>query len=152
MQAQTEALAKEVQANQDIHRQLVDLQHTSEETIRSLEREVTNLRAKLSRVEDEAGWKQDLLLKEKNVLQERLQSAEIRNEDLAASVQESTKPLLRQMESLQLQHNMALKTWESVEINLSERIQQCENEKSELSAKLRMMGETVKDLVYLGII
>ncbi len=51
-------------------------------------------------------------------LSERLQKSESRHEDLLALGQEASKPLLRQIESIQSQYNSSLKDWEALEKNM----------------------------------
>ena len=51
----------------------------------------------------------------KQTLQQRLRTAEARNDDLMSVAQDSTKPYLRQIELLQTQHGNAVKNWEGIE-------------------------------------
>jgi molecular chaperone GrpE (heat shock protein) len=53
--------------------------------------------------------------KEVAMLQNRLQAAEARQEELAFLGNEANKPLLRQIEALQNQYNSSLKDWENLE-------------------------------------
>jgi hypothetical protein len=49
------------------------------------------------------------------MLQNRLQAAEARQEELAFMGHEANKPLLRQIEALQNQYNLSLRDWENLE-------------------------------------
>lgn len=55
-------------------------------------------------------------------LQQRINEAEGRTEELSNAVSAATRPLLRQMESLQATHSNQRSSWESLELNLSKRL------------------------------
>lgn len=59
---------------------------------------------------------------EKNVLLKRLEEAEARNEELSQSVLEVSKPLVRQLESLQATHSLKIATFEKLEEDLTVKI------------------------------
>lgn len=63
-QAQSEALEKEINANQTLHAQLEQLRREKEKGDAEARKEVADLRAALARSEEEAGWKEDNLRKE----------------------------------------------------------------------------------------
>ncbi|KAJ3221599.1 hypothetical protein HK099_003359 [Clydaea vesicula] len=144
--AKREALDKEAESSTEIHKRLEDFQKNSENIISSLRREIIEVRSKLTRVEDESGWKEDMLRKELSSLQWKLQSSESRNEDMASSANDSTKPLLRQLESLQNQHNLAQKNWEAVEYRLSKKFAESETEKNETFSKYKLLKEKFNEL------
>lgn len=48
-------------------------------------------------------------------LQRRIQEADERSQELEASIEDSTKPLVRQLDLLQKQHSNSLKDWEYIE-------------------------------------
>ena len=74
-----------------------------QETEAALRKELLELRSVLARSDDQAAWRQDQLSQEVRSLQERLQHAEARTTELAAATEEATRPLLRQIDSLQAQ-------------------------------------------------
>lgn len=59
---------------------------------------------------------------ENTVLMKRLEEAEARNEELSQSVLEISKPLVRQLESLQATHNLKTAAFEKVEEELTAKI------------------------------
>jgi len=65
--ATSEALEKEVKANEELHKKLELIQKQADSTEATLKREIVELQATLARVTDEAGWKEDTLRKEVNV-------------------------------------------------------------------------------------
>lgn len=76
------------------------------------------MRFKLRQADQEYLKKEQNLRGENNDLLRRLEEAERRNEELAHSVMEATKPLVRQLESLQATHNMKLAAFEKAEQSL----------------------------------
>lgn len=67
----------------------------------SLNKAMMELRAHLTQVVDNAGWREDQLRKEADELRKRAERLEERNDELAAALPNATKPLLRQVEALQ---------------------------------------------------
>ncbi|KAJ3410036.1 TATA element modulatory factor 1 [Chytriomyces hyalinus] len=114
--AHAEALEKEISANEALHKQLLEHQKNHSSIESALQKEVFDLRSLLARVEDEANWKEDNMRKEVMSLQNRLQATEARHEDLFAEARAADRPLVRQIESLQVQHATARKDWEQIEI------------------------------------
>ncbi|KAI8806168.1 TATA element modulatory factor 1 TATA binding-domain-containing protein [Cladochytrium replicatum] len=144
--AQTEALEREIKANEQLHQQLDEVRSEAEATTAALKKELQELRMALARVEDETGWKEDVARKEITGLQNRLQAAEARNEELSSITQNSTKPLLRQIEMLQQQHAIAQKQWEHVEESMTIRLREMEVFRSTAAEKERAWSERLTDL------
>uniref|UniRef100_A0A7N5JPK0 TATA element modulatory factor 1 n=1 Tax=Ailuropoda melanoleuca TaxID=9646 RepID=A0A7N5JPK0_AILME len=90
-----------------------DLQHL---------KQVGDLRLALQRAEQAAARKEDYLRHEISELQQRLQEAENRNQELSQSVSSTTRPLLRQIENLQATLGSQTSSWEKLEKNLSDRL------------------------------
>lgn len=67
----------------------------------ALNKTITELRAHLSQIVDNAGWREDQLRKENDELRMRAEQLEMRNEELAAALPNATRPLIRQVEALQ---------------------------------------------------
>uniref|UniRef100_A0A803SZV4 TATA element modulatory factor 1 n=1 Tax=Anolis carolinensis TaxID=28377 RepID=A0A803SZV4_ANOCA len=81
-----------------------------------------NLRLALQRAEQQTARKEDYLRQEISELQQRLQEAESRNQELSQSVTSATRPLLRQIENLQATLGAQTLAWEKLEKNLSDRL------------------------------
>ncbi|KAJ3083198.1 hypothetical protein HK102_001191, partial [Quaeritorhiza haematococci] len=128
--AHAEALSKEVQANEELHKSLATLKHEFETAETAYKKEIMELRTALTHAEDAAGWTEDNLRNEISALQARLQAAEERNQDLSSMSQENTGPLLRQIEELQTHHATALKSWENIEQSLTIRLHAAEEERT----------------------
>uniref|UniRef100_A0A5F9CQ32 TATA element modulatory factor 1 n=1 Tax=Oryctolagus cuniculus TaxID=9986 RepID=A0A5F9CQ32_RABIT len=85
-------------------------------------KQVGDLRLALQRAEQAAARKEDYLRHEISELQQRLQEAENRNQELSQSVSSTTRPLLRQIENLQATLGSQTSSWEKLEKNLSDRL------------------------------
>ncbi len=90
----------------------------------SLLSQLDEARAALGAEERAATRREDSLRQERDNLMARLAQSEDRHEELSASVSAATRPLLRQIESLQAGLNEAQAAGERVERSLSERLQQ----------------------------
>ncbi|KTF85374.1 hypothetical protein cypCar_00022370 [Cyprinus carpio] len=84
--------------------------------------EVADLRLALQRAEQQQAKKEDYLREEISELQQRLQEAETRNQELSQSVTSATRPLLRQIENLQATLGAQTASWEKLEKNISDRL------------------------------
>ncbi|XP_044760482.1 TATA element modulatory factor-like [Coccinella septempunctata] len=80
------------------------------------------LRMKLHECESEYLEKEKKFRAENNELLKRLENAESRNEELSQSVLEVSKPLVRQLESLQTSHNLKVSQFEKIEMELTSKI------------------------------
>lgn len=69
--------------------------------------------------------KEQKLRQENNELLTRLEEVEARNEELSQSILEMSKPLIRQLDSLQATHSMKIAAFEKMEEELSLKISQC---------------------------
>jgi DNA repair exonuclease SbcCD ATPase subunit len=80
-------------------------------------------------------------------LKARLEIAESRNEEIAASVPETTRPLLRQIEALQSSNSERLRVWEELEKSLTSRLREAEDRAQEYIERerqaLAQLNETV---------
>nr|KAF6476603.1 TATA element modulatory factor 1 [Rousettus aegyptiacus] len=85
-------------------------------------KQVQDLRLALQRAEQAAARKEDYLRHEISELQQRLQEAENRNQELSQSVSSTTRPLLRQIENLQATLGSQTSSWEKLEKTLSDRL------------------------------
>uniref|UniRef100_A0A8C5YZU8 TATA element modulatory factor 1 n=1 Tax=Marmota marmota marmota TaxID=9994 RepID=A0A8C5YZU8_MARMA len=130
-----EKLSKQQLHNSNIIKKLRSKDKDNENTIaklnkkvRDLEEElqhlkqVGDLRLALQRAEQAAARKEDCLRHEISELQQRLQEAENRNQELSQSVSSTTRPLLRQIENLQATLGSQTSSWEKLEKSLSERL------------------------------
>eukprot|EP00158_Paraphelidium_tribonemae_P005855 Partr_v1_DN27560_c0_g1_i2_m30185 putative TATA element modulatory factor 1 len=145
-EAESNAAEKEANANFLLKKELEDMKAEFMTSEQSLRREVFQLKSSTTRLEDELQWKEDEHRKEIASFQKKLQAAELRNEDLSQSVQEATRPLLRQIESLQT-HSLAIQeTFKTLERNLALQLDQVTRDRDELSNASRDMTVKLADM------
>ncbi len=123
-EAQELALSKEMAAKQALQEQLREVQEQSRREQQALYRQVDDLRAAQTNEERLSARSEEQLLRERDDLLARIEQSEKRNEDLSESVSAATKPLLRQIASLQASLNEAQASGERVERSLNDRLQQ----------------------------
>jgi TATA element modulatory factor len=103
----------------------------------SLKWELQNVRADIMRLEQQHGLREDMLRKEITNLQQQLREAEIRNNELTQSISNCTKPLLRQIENIQVSHQSQVNLLENAEKNLMEKLSKFLNDFYLLIEKLK---------------
>ncbi|NWU60375.1 TMF1 factor, partial [Pterocles burchelli] len=122
-EAQEAALSREMKAKEELGLALEKAQDEARQQQEALAIQVvTDLRLALQRAEQQASRKEDYLRQEIGELQQRLQEAESRNQELSQSVTSATRPLLRQIENLQATLGAQTSAWEKLEKNLSDRL------------------------------
>ncbi|KAI8822634.1 TATA element modulatory factor 1 TATA binding-domain-containing protein [Fimicolochytrium jonesii] len=127
--AQSDALEAQARETANLKAELALAKKENEALQTSLSEEVQNLRMTLAQKEDEAGWKEDTLHREIAGLQRRLQEVEAQSHILASVSEESSAPLLRQIETLQSQHAASLRKWEQIERQLTAQYQDADAER-----------------------
>ena len=88
----------------------------------ALKWELESMRSDLARIEHQHSLREDMLRKEIADLQQQLRESETRNNDLTQNISNATRPLLRQIENLQLSHSNQIDLLENSERNLIERL------------------------------
>ncbi|KAB1263980.1 TATA element modulatory factor [Camelus dromedarius] len=131
-EAQEAALSREMRAKEELSAALEKAQEDARQQQETLAIQassgvlvliqVGDLRLALQRAEQAAARKEDYLRHEISELQQRLQEAENRNQELSQSVSSTTRPLLRQIENLQATLGSQTSSWEKLEKNLSDRL------------------------------
>ncbi|ORY39961.1 hypothetical protein BCR33DRAFT_719767 [Rhizoclosmatium globosum] len=144
--AHAEALEKEIAANELLHKQLQSQKQNFLQLETALQKELHDLRSTLSRHDQESSWKEDSLRKEIASLQTRLAAADSRHEDLFSEARSADRPLVRQIESLQVQHAAARKDWEGIETSLMHRLGEAERLAFESGEKERVASERCDEL------
>jgi hypothetical protein len=112
-QVNAAALEKEIKANDRLHKELTKLKESSDALEGRLRKEIRELQIALQTVEEQAGVREDNLRRDVADLQTRLQLSDNKMDEF--SVDEATAPLLRQIEQLQTQHALAIKTRDQAE-------------------------------------
>ncbi|KAK4520946.1 Valine--pyruvate aminotransferase [Mucor velutinosus] len=140
------ALEKEIKANDRLHKELTKLKENAESLETKLRKEIRELQIALQTVEEQAGQREDDLRQELADLQTKLQQSDSRMDDINASVDEATAPLLRQIEELQSQHALAIKTRDQAEQSMVIRMQAAEDERKRAIEKDTKLQEEANSL------
>lgn len=114
--------SSELQARQNAMESLENEKRITQMQNEEIVSQLEDLRQKLRNGEQDHLKKEQALRKENANLLRRVEDAEVRNEELAQSVSQATRPLIRQLEALQNTHSMKTSAWESQEHNLTEKL------------------------------
>ncbi|XP_067044419.1 TATA element modulatory factor-like isoform X3 [Acropora muricata] len=144
--AQEAALSAEMTAKEGLRIAMERKEKQFEKEIETLEFQISDLQTSLHRNEQQANRREDNLRQEISDVQQRLQEAEARNQELTESVTHATRPLLRQIENLQSSYGNQTQTWERVERNLTERLNEARVQLAEAHEKERVATEHAQEL------
>ncbi|XP_055829144.1 golgin candidate 5 isoform X1 [Solanum dulcamara] len=137
---EAEALS-EARANNEARTQLEGCLREAEDREAMLVQALEELRQTLTRTEQQAVFKEDMLRREIEDLQKRYQASERRCEELITQVPESTRPLLRQIEAMQETNARKAEAWAAVERTLNSRLQEAEAKAATSEEKERSINE-----------
>ncbi len=107
----------------------------------SLKWELQSVRSDISRQEQQYALREDMLRKEIADLQQQLREAEMRNNELSQNISNATRPLLRQIESLQASHSSQVELLENAERSLMERLKETQSNLVDVQEKYRQSEE-----------
>ncbi|CAI5507392.1 unnamed protein product [Closterium sp. Naga37s-1] len=108
---------------------------------RALVMTVEELRQALTRSEQQAGFREQMLRRDLEDMEKRCQAAEARHEELVARIPESTRPLLRQIEAMQESANTRMEALSGVERALNGRLQEAEAKAAVAEERERVTSE-----------
>ncbi|KAM3308156.1 golgin candidate 5 isoform X1 [Capsicum chacoense] len=137
---EAEALA-EARANNEARTQLEGRLREAEDREAMLVQALEELRQTLTRTEQQAVFREDMLRRDIEDLQKRYQASERRCEELITQVPESTRPLLRQIEAMQETNARKAEAWAAVERSLNSRLQEAEAKAATSEEKERSINE-----------
>lgn len=137
---EAEALA-EARANNEARTELENRLREAGEREGALVQTLEELRQTLSRTEQQAVFREDMLRRDIDDLQKRYQASERRCEELITQVPESTRPLLRQIEAMQETTSRRAEAWAGVERALNSRLQEAEAKAASAEERERSMNE-----------
>ncbi|GFP81860.1 golgin candidate 5 [Phtheirospermum japonicum] len=138
---EAEALA-EARANTEARTEVESRLREAEDRESMLVQTLDELRQTLSRRDQQAVFKEDMLRKDIEDLQKRYQASERRCEELITQVPDSTRPLLRQIEAMQvLLSARRAEAWAAVERSLNSRLQEAEAKAATSEEKEHSMNE-----------
>ncbi|XP_068647129.1 golgin candidate 5-like [Aristolochia californica] len=136
---EAEALA-EARANNEARIELEGRLREAAEREATLVQALEELRQTLTRTEQQAVFREDMLQRDIDDLQKRYQASEQRCEALIAQVPESTRPLLRQIEAVQETTARRAEAWAGVERALNSRLQEAEAKAAAAEERERSMN------------
>merc|ERR1719369_2273428 len=122
-EAAAAALSKEVSLREEAVSQLDEERRAWILQKTLLEGQILNLQDSLAISEQASAGREEMYRQEISSLRIRLEQSDNRHEDLAESVGQATKPLLRQIETLQASLREVTSVQERVEQNMAERLQ-----------------------------
>ncbi|KAG6605279.1 Golgin candidate 5, partial [Cucurbita argyrosperma subsp. sororia] len=131
----------EARANSEARSELESRLREAEDHETMLVQTLEELRQTLSRKEQQAVFREDMLRGDIEDLQKRYQASERRCEELITQVPESTRPLLRQIEAIQETTARRAEAWASVERSLNSRLQEAEAKSAAAEGRERSINE-----------
>ncbi|KAJ0929392.1 putative TATA element modulatory factor 1, TATA binding protein [Helianthus annuus] len=137
---EAEALA-EARANSEAKTEVESRLKEAEEREVMLVQTLEELRQTLSRTEQQAVFREDMLRRDVEDLQKRYQESERRCEELVMQVPDSTRPLLRQIEAMQETNARRAEAWTAVERSLNSRLQEAEAKAAAAEERERSVNE-----------
>ncbi|KAK9923384.1 hypothetical protein M0R45_031806 [Rubus argutus] len=137
---EAEAMA-EARANNEARSELESRLREAEEREAMLVQALEELRQTLTRTEQQAVFREDMLRRDVEDLQKRYQASERRCEELITQVPESTRPLLRQIEAMQETTSRRAEAWAAVERSLNSRLQEAEAKAAGAEERERSVNE-----------
>lgn len=145
---QTSALETQaMRLNADKENALQDVESKAAAREEALNKTITELRAHLSQIVDNAGWREDQLRKENDELRMRAEQLEIRNEELAGALPNATRPLIRQVEALQAAVEERERAKQAVDRSHMERLRTAEAAAATARERERAAEERVSDIL-----
>ena len=123
-EAREEELAKEQKMKKELQEELRRHRELAIAETENLQRNIDELRCTLADEERASARREEHLRRERDDIQQRLAMSDARHDDLSGSLSTATRPLLRQIESLQLSLSEAQANADRAERGLGERLQQ----------------------------
>ena len=123
-EAKEEELLKEQKVKKELQEELRRCRELGQAEADALLKQIDELRCALSSEERASTRREEHLRRERDEIQQRLELSEARHEELSGSVSTATRPLLRQIESLQAGLSESQCNADRAERGLGERLQQ----------------------------
>ncbi|XP_042389461.1 golgin candidate 5-like [Zingiber officinale] len=137
---EAEALA-EARANNEAKVELESRLKEASEREAMLIQTLEELRQSLTRTEQQAAFREEMLRRDMDDLQRRYHDSELRYTEMITQVPESTRPLLRQIEAMQETAARRAEAWAGVENALNSRLQEAEAKAAAAEEKERTLNE-----------
>merc|ERR1719481_2256109 len=140
-EAAAAALSKEVSMREEAVSKLDEERRAWHLHKGRLEGQIVNLQDSLQMQEQAGSGREEMYRQEISTLRVRLEQSDNRHEDLAESVGQATKPLLRQIETLQASLREVTSVQERVEQNMAERLQVATHSLAQVQERERSLQE-----------
>ncbi|XP_074574254.1 golgin candidate 5-like [Curcuma longa] len=137
---EAEALA-EARVNSEAKAELESRLKEASEREAMLIQTLEELRQSLTRTEQQAAFREEMLRRDMDDLQKRYHDSELRYTEMITQVPESTRPLLRQIEAMQETAARRAEAWAGVENALNSRLQEAEAKAASAEEKERTLNE-----------
>ncbi|KAM7296383.1 TATA element modulatory factor [Ixodes scapularis] len=144
--AEEATLSAKMAAGEEIRRAMeqTKLEAAAERT--TLLQRIEELQMALTVADQRAERREDVLRINVRELQQQLQEAEVRNQEITQNLSSATRPLLRQIENLQSTFSVQSASWERVEKSLTDRLNEAQTHATLLAERERSLGEKCSDL------
>ena len=138
--AKTAAAAAEAATDSAARQTLGKQLKEAEESIESLKEQVEGLQQALTRASEKAAAREERLAEDLRDAEQRLQESDARHEELAQRLPESTRPLLRQIETMRAQESERAEAWSGAECAMLARVAAAE-EATEVATAAQLAAE-----------
>lgn len=144
--AEEATLSAKMAAGEEIRRAMeqTKLEAAAERT--TLLQRIEELQMALTVADQRAERREDVLRINVRELQQQLQEAEVRNQEITQNLSSATRPLLRQIENLQSTFSVQSASWERVEKSLTDRLNEAQTHATLLAERERSLNEKCSDL------
>ncbi len=138
--ARTAAAAAEAATDSAARQTLGKQLKEAEESIESLKEQVEGLQQALTRASEKAAAREERLAEDLRDAEQRLQESDARHEELAQRLPKSTRPLLRQIETMRAQESERAEAWSGAERAMLARVAAAE-EATEVATAAQLAAE-----------
>ncbi|XP_064478390.1 TATA element modulatory factor-like isoform X2 [Ornithodoros turicata] len=144
--AEEATLSAKMAAGEELRRALEETRATALTERASLLQRIEELQVALTMAEQRGEHREDVLRASVTQLQQQLQDAESRNQEISQHISSATRPLLRQIENLQATFSVQSASWEKIEKSLTDRLSEAQTQATLLSERERALQEKCSDL------
>ncbi|XP_065066037.1 TATA element modulatory factor-like [Rhopilema esculentum] len=133
-------------SKEELEKKIIEIENEANLEKQENQNQMASLRLIITRTEQAAARREDHLQLEIKDLHQRIEEAELRNQELSQSIATASRPLLRQIENLQSSHHNQAANWEKIEKSFSERLASAQNQLAIVSEKERSAVEFAMEI------
>ena len=126
--ANQESISANIKAKEQAQAAIQELQASTDVTIKQLNSQLEEQQEVISRLEQQAVWREQRHRDQIQELHLRVEDADGRNQDISTSITASTQPLLRQIQLFKESLANQQANWERIENDLKEKLDQARTE------------------------